>query len=168
MSTTKRDLLIHYDEESQKLILYPVDTSSTTAIRAKEFDGVCPEVEFFKSMPAEEAEMKLGGLVFSLIDLGSLKKIGIREYEAQAEEAHAEYVQGLERDAKTNNPDAQYSLFIHMHSVAMKLLSPEALARAEELLRAAAEQGHENAQSSLESWPLLKAAAERRIARGAA
>ena len=168
MSTTKRDLLIHYDEESQKLILYPVDTASTSAIRAREFDGVCPEVEFFKSMPAEEAEMKLGGLVFSLIDLGSSKKIGIREYESEAEEAHAEYVETLERDVKKNDPDAQYSLFIHMHSVAMKTLSLEALARAEALLHAAAQQGHENAQSSLESWPLLKAAAARRIARGAA
>ena len=168
MSTIKRDLLIHYDEESQKLVLYPVDTDSTTQIRAKEFDGVCPEVEFFKSMPAEEAEMKLGGLVFSLIDLGSLKKIGIREYEAEAEEAHAEYVKGLEQEVEINDPDAQYHLFIHMHSLAMKALSVDALARAERLLQAAAAQGHETAQSSLESWPLLKAAAERRIARGAA
>ena len=115
MSTTKRDLLIHYDEESQKLVLYSVDTDSTTQIRAKEFGGVSPEVEFFKSMPAEEAEMKLGGMVFSLIDLVSLKKIGIREYEAEAEEAHAEYVKGLEQEVESNDPDAQYHLFIHMH-----------------------------------------------------
>lgn len=90
MSTTKHDLLIHYDEESQKLVLYSVDANSTAGIRAKEFDGVCPEVEYFTSMPAEEAEMKLGGLVFSLIDLGAVKKIGIREYEEKAEEAHAQ------------------------------------------------------------------------------
>ena len=168
MSNNKRDLLIHYDEESQKLVLYSVDTDSTTQIRTKEFDGVCPEVEYFKSMPAEEAEMKLGGLVFSLIDLGSLTKIGIRDYEAGAEEGHAQYVQGLEREAEGNDPDAQYHLFIHLHSVAMKTLSADALGRAEKLLQAAAAQGHESALSSLESWPLLKAAAERRIARGAA
>ena len=32
-------------------------------------------------MPAEEAEMKLGGTVFSLLDLDSIRKISIREYE---------------------------------------------------------------------------------------
>jgi hypothetical protein len=31
---------------------------------------------------------------------------------------------------------------------------------------AAVNLGHENAKETLESWPLLKAAAERRIARG--
>jgi len=57
MSITKRDLLIHYDEDSQKLVLYSVDSSSTAQIRATEFDGVCPEIEYFNSMPAEEAEI---------------------------------------------------------------------------------------------------------------
>ena len=168
MSTTKRDLLIHYDEESQKLILYSVDANSTATIRLEGFDGVCPEIQFFKSMPAEEAELKLGGLVFSLIDLGSLKKIGIREYAAEAAEGYKQYVAELERQVGQNDPQAQYSLFIHMHSVAMKTLSTTALARAEELLKSAAAQGYEDAQSSLDSWPLLKAAAERRIARGEA
>ena len=168
MTKEKRDLLIHYDEETQKVTLYSVATAETSSIRAKEFDGVCPEVEFFKSMPPEEAELKLGGLVFSLLDLGSIRKIGIRDYKAEAEEGHQRFVEELEEQVKTNDPEAQYQLFIHLHSLAMKTYSSAALARAELLLEAAAAQGHEGAQSSLESWPILKAVAERRINRGPA
>lgn len=168
MSKEKRDLLVHYDEKSQKIILYSVATSETLNIRTKEFDGVCPEVEYFKSMPPEEAEMKLGGLVFSLLDLGSLRKIGIRPYEDEAEEAHAQFVAELEEQVQGNDPEVQYQLFIHLHSLAMKNYSMAELIRAESLLLAAAAQGHEGAQSSLESWPMLKAVAEKRINRGPA
>lgn len=168
MSKEKCDLLVHYDEKSQKIILYSVSATETSSIRARGFDGVCPEVEYFKSMPAEEAEMKLGGLVFSLLDLGSLRKIGIRPYEAEAEEAHARFVEEIEEQVRSDNPEAQYQLFIHLHSLAMKNYSSVDLARAESLLLAAAAQAHEGAQSSLESWPMLKAVAERRINRGSA
>lgn len=105
-------------------------------------------------------------MAFSLIDLGSLKRIGIRDYAANAEEANAQYVRELEQGVEMTDPDAQYHLFIQMLAVAMKTLSLDALARAEELLQAAAAQGHERAQASLETWPLLKSAAEQRIARG--
>jgi hypothetical protein len=168
MTKEKRDLLIHYDEESQKVIFYTVRTSETAGIRQHSFDGVCPDVEFLKSMPAEEAEMKLGGLVFSIIDLSSTRKIGIRPYEAEAEELHTRFVAELEEQVKSADPDAQYQLFIHLHSLAMRNYSLPELARAEALLQAAAAQGHEEALSSLDSWPMLKAAAERRINRGPA
>ena len=168
MPKNKRDLLVHYDEEAQKLILYSVSTAETSGLREKGFDGVAPEVEHFKSMPAEEAEMKLGGLVFSLLDLGAFRKIGVRDYETEAEVAHARFVEELEEQVKTNDPEAQYHLFIHLHSLAMKNYSLSDLSRAESLLEAAAAQGHEGAQSSLESWPMLKAVAERRIKRGPA
>jgi hypothetical protein len=168
MTNEKRDLLVHYDEETQEVILYSVKTTETSSIRAKEFGGVRPEVEYFKSMPPEEAEMKLGGLVFSLLDLGSLKKIEIRPYEAEAEEAQTKFIEELEEQIKTNDPDAQYQLFMHLHSRAMKNYSFSDLERSESLLHAAATQGHEGAKSSLESWPMLKSAAERRIRRGPA
>jgi hypothetical protein len=168
MTKEKRDLLVHYDELAQKLVLYSVRTADTIGMREKGFDGVCPEVKYFKSMPAEEAEMKLGGLVFSLLDLAALHKIGIRDYESEAQEAHAHFVEELEELIKANDPEAQYDLFIHLHSLAMKNCSLSELARAESLLEAAAAQGNERARSSLESWPMLKAAAERRIKRGPA
>lgn len=168
MTKEKRDLLVHYDEETQEVILYPVKTTETSSIRAREFDGVRPEVKYFKSMPPEEAEKRLGGLVFSLLDLGSLKKIEIRPYEAEAEEAHAKLLDELEEQVKTNDPDAQYQMFMHLHSRAMKNYSLHDLERSDALLHAAAAQGHEGAKSSLESWAMLKSAAARRINRGPA
>ena len=168
MTNEKRDLLVHYDEETQEVVLYSVNTAETSGIRAKEFGGVRPEVEYFKSMPPDEAETKLGGLVFSLLDLGSLKKIKIRPYEVEAEEAHAKSIEELEEKIKTNDPDAQYHLFMHLHSRAMKTYSFPDLERSESLLRAAAAQGHGDAKSSLESWPMLKSVAVRRIKRGPA
>lgn len=92
MVTEKRDLLVHFDEQTQKLVLYSVRTGDTAAIRTKEFDEVCPEVSHFKGMPPEEAEMKLGGMVFSVLDPGAIHEIGVREYEAQADAAHDQFV----------------------------------------------------------------------------
>lgn len=168
MTKEKRDLLIHYDEETQEIILYGVSAAETSSIRAKAFGGVRPEVEYFRSMPPEEAEMKLGGLVFSLLDLGSFKKIEIRPYQAEAKKAHAKFVEELEEQVKSNNPDAQYQLFMLLHSRALDNYSLTDLERSESLLRAAAAQGHQDARSSLETWPMLKSAAERRIKRGPA
>jgi hypothetical protein len=166
MTGGKRDLVIHYDEDSQKIIVYSTDISNTEAIRAKEFDGVCPEVEFFKTQPPDTAEQKLGGMVFALLDLHSKKKVGIRDYAAEADAAHKLWVQELEEEVKRNIPEAQYHLFIHLHSEAMKNHSLPDLTRAESLLLASAAQGYPEAILSLESWPDIKAAAERRINRG--
>ncbi|HEY6019517.1 MAG TPA: hypothetical protein VIY48_06340 [Candidatus Paceibacterota bacterium] len=166
MAGEKRDLVIHYDEDNQKIIFYSTDISNTESIRAKEFDGVCPEVEFFKTQPPDIAEQRLGAMVFSLLDLHSTRKVGIRNYAAEADEAMNLLVQELEEEVKHNDPDAQYHLFIRLHSLAMKNYSLSELERAESLLLASAAQGHPEATSSLESWPDLKAAAERRIKRG--
>ena len=166
MNSEKRDIVIHYDEDSQKIIFFSTNTSNTQTIRAKEFDGVCPEVEFFKTLPPDVAEQKLGGMLFALLDLHSRKKVGIRDYAAEAEEANQLWVHELEEEAKNNDPEAQYHLFMHLHSAAMKTYSLPDLTRAESLLFASAAQGYAEAQASLDSWPDLKAAAERRINRG--
>lgn len=166
MTGEKRDLVIHYDEDNQRIIFYSTDITNTANIRAKEFDGVCPEVEFFKTQPPEIAEQKLGGMVFALLDLHSQKKVGIRDYAAEADEAQKQWLQELEEEVKHNDPEAQYQLFIHLHHSAMKNYSLPELNRAETLLIASAAQGHQEAKLSLESWPDLKAAAERRISRG--
>jgi hypothetical protein len=112
--------------------------------------------------------MKLGGLVFSPLDLGSERKIGIREYAAAAEATHALFVEELEEQIKANDADAQYQLFIHLKNSSMKNCSLAELARAESLLLASAAQGHDEAKRSLESWPDLKAVFKRRINRGRA
>lgn len=165
MAGKKRDLVIHYDEQLGKVIFYSADVESTAAIRAKEFGGVCPAVAVLREGSAEEAEMKLGRLVFSFIDLYSVEKIGIRDYEAEAAELHAADIAECEKQAQFGDSDAQHQLFMDLHSRAIKNGSLADLTRAETLLRASASQGHPGAILSLESWPVLKAAAERRIAR---
>jgi hypothetical protein len=79
---------------------------------------------------------------------------------------HEQFVAELEELVKANDPDAQHQLFIHTHSLAMRNYSMVELAKAELLLNASAAQGHAEALESLKNWPLLKAAALRRIARG--
>ncbi len=166
MKDRKRDLVIHYDEENQKIIFYSTDAINTETIRAKEFDGVCPEVEHFKNQAPDKAEQNIGGMVFALLDSHSNKKIGIRAYEAEAEKNFKQWVQELEEQVKNNDPEAQYNLFIQLHSQAMKNFSLNDLARAESLLLASSAQGHAEAMLSLENWGVIKVAAERRINRG--
>ncbi len=168
MDTSKRDLLIHYDEVAGRIMVHSIDAGEAEGLRARSFDGVCPEVSYFKSMPPEEAEMKMGGLVFALMDLHAERKVGIRAYQAEAGRAHEQLIEELEAAVGSNDPDVQYQLFLHLHSRAMKELSAADLDRAEALLQAAAAQGHEGARGSVISWPMLKAAAERRIRRGPA
>lgn len=161
----KRDLLIHYDEENQKFIFYMLESSDTSALRAKAFDGVCPEVSFFKEKTPDDAEKTMGGMVFAAIDHGSINRVNIRDYKAESEEAMKEYVTELEVAAQNNDPEAQYHLFMEYHARTVRLGNSSDLQRAEELLFASAQAGYANAQKALDDWPLLKAAAERRINR---
>lgn len=163
----KRDLILHYDEERGEIIFQSVPSSDTKELRAKSFDGVRPEVSYFKELSPDAAEQSLGRLVFSLVDLNSNKKIGIRDYKSEADAAHSEYVADLEEKVNAGDIDARFQLSQEMHRSAMSNFSLADLRRAEELLFHAAREGHEEAKDWLEStWPLLKAAAERRIARG--
>jgi hypothetical protein len=166
MPREKKDLLIHYDEDAQKFIFYSVRSSDTAALRQVAFGGLRQEVDYFKSLPPDDAEKDLGGMAFAILDLGAFQKVNIRDYAAESEVAHAEYVAELEQQAAANDADAQYGLFIELHSQALRHNSVEALHRAEVLLNAAASQGHPDASRMLADWPMLKAAAQRHIDRG--
>ena len=157
MSKEKRDLLIHYDEENQKLIFISTDVADTVAIREKGFCGVCPDIEFYRGKEPDEAEKLLGEMVFSFIDLHSTKKIGIRDYEKLADDAHTEFMNELEEEAKRNNPEAQYLLFIECRSSAVLNYSNSDLERAEFLLKAAADGGYPDAIETLKDWAEVKA-----------
>ena len=166
MAHLKRDLLIHYDEERGELIFHSVPSGAATDLRASSFDGVLLEVPVSQCLPPEEAEQELGRMAFALIDLNSEKKILIRDYETQADAAHVEYVAQLEKGSGDGDVDATYHLALEMHRSAMSNYSLADLASAERLLMSAVDAGHAQAKETLESWPMLKAAAERRIARG--
>jgi hypothetical protein len=165
----KRDVLIHYDEEKQTVILYTVDVNDTKVIREKEFDGVRPDVQFFRDKSADEAERVLGSMVFAAIDLSAGAKIGIRDYAAEAAASIAEYVADLESRAATNDAEAQYYLSLEYHSRALRETNRELLQKADRLIRAAAAAGNAEAQASLDrDWPFMLEVAERRMKRGPA
>jgi hypothetical protein len=166
MTLAMHDLLIHYDEERGELIFYGVPSKDTGGLRANSFGGLRPEVSLFQGMPAHEAEQALGRLVFSLIDLNATKKIAIRDYKAEADVAHVEHVVELEEKARAGDVEAQYHLALEMHRSALNNYSLADLSRAESLLMSAAAQDFEKAKKTAESWPDLRAAAERRISRG--
>jgi hypothetical protein len=75
----------------------------------------------------------------------------------------------LEEKVKSGEIDASFHLAQGLHRSAMTNLSLADLRRAEDLLAHADHKGHEEAMKWLvSSWPLLNAAANRRIARGSA
>jgi len=165
----KRDLVVHYDEETQEVIFYSAPVADTADIRGREFDGVRPSVQFFREKAPDEAERVMGGMIFSLLDLCSEQKIGIRNYAEEASAAHAEYVKELELKAAHGDPEAQYFMFIELHGRVIEHGQQSDLDQAERLLKASAAAGYADAQKHLnDSWPFVKAAAERRIARGTA
>ncbi|TXI90591.1 MAG: hypothetical protein E6Q34_08660 [Burkholderiaceae bacterium] len=162
----KRDLLIHYDEGQQKFIFYLVDVSQTADLRARSFDGVCPDVSFFKEKEPDEAERILGSSVFAALDHGSIVKVGIRDYAAESEAAMIAWLEEAKIAAEKGDPEAQFDLYMHFHSQTLKFGLESDLQRAEELLQASVAAGYPAAVSAFKNWPLIKSAAEDRIRRG--
>lgn len=159
----KRDILIHFDEESNELILYTVAVDDTRDVRAKEFDGARLDIPSLLAVSADDAEMALGSTILSLVDVFSFKKTGIRPYDALNEERHRQDIEDWKHAAAEGDAEAQYLLFIDYHHQA--LLGPDAIAlrSAEEMLEAAATQGYKAAIKARASWPLMKAAVVRKI-----
>ena len=163
----KRDVLLHFDEEAGEIIFYTVDSDSVSEIRKREFDGARSDIKWFQDQSEDNAEKALGAMVFSAIDCFSCQKIGIRDYEAQNQVAHKEFVAELEEKAKSHDPEALYSLFIELHSMALQEKSRDNLDEAERFLRESASLGYKEAKNRLENdWQLLREAALRSIARG--
>ena len=161
----KRDLLIHYDEDKQKFIFYMLDVDQTSELRAKTFDGVCPDVAFFKEKSPDEAERILGSSVFAALDRGSNTKVGIRDYESESEEVMQARLAEAKIAAEKGDPEAQFELYMHYHSQTLRFGLQNDLDRAEVMLLASVNAGYPNAISAFESWPLVKEAAESRIQR---
>ena len=167
MAVDKRDLLVHYDEDTRQLTFHTVASAGAAALRASAGPGVAPDLDELADMAPEHAEQHVGRLVLALVDLHAARKIGIRDYEAEAAAEQARYVEELEAQAAAGDADAQFELFVQLQIVALKTCSAPALERADALLAAAAAQGHDEARAMSANWPMIRAVAERRIARGA-
>ncbi|WP_280812570.1 hypothetical protein [Variovorax boronicumulans] len=166
MTAPKKDLLINYDEGAGVIVFHPVATASMTALRENSFDGLRADLEFLRSLSSDEAERVVGRMVLAVLDLSAAKKVGIRDYETEAEVAHGEYVMDLAQKVESGDADAQLHYSMELFNTSMTRSSRETLAQAEALLQASAAQGHEGAMRRLQDdWPSLKQVAERRIAR---
>lgn len=163
----KRDVLIHFDESMNEIILYTVATEDALAIRSSEFDGLRVEISHLLQMPAADAEAALGEAVLSLVDRFSSCKTGIRPYESLAKDRHVHDISVWESDAGRGNAEAQYILFNEYYSRALSDGDAEVLTKAENMLEASAAQGYAAAMASKKGWLLMKAAAERRLKGGA-
>jgi hypothetical protein len=108
----KRDILVRFDEGSDEIIFYAIDENYTKDMRAREFDGARADTNWLKGQSADDAEKSIGGTIFSLIDVFSIKKINIRNYKELNDKARDEYVSELELKSAQGDAEAKYSLFI--------------------------------------------------------
>jgi len=164
--TTKRDLLIHYDESSEELIIYSVNSNQFANIRSKEFDGARTDIEWFKEKTADEAERELGSQIFALLDTFSEKKTNIRDYKSLNEIALKEYISQLESESDQGSAEAKYHLFFQYHSIATRELDILYLDKSEKLLQESSALGFEAATTFLnDSWSIMKDSTLSRIKR---
>ena len=168
MPSNKRDLLIHYDEDAQRLVVQAVSSERARELRDESPQGVEPDLDELRELAPDAAEQHIGRLVLALLDHHGERRIGVRDYEAEAAQEQARHVAELEQGAAAGDAQAQFDLFVQLQILALRTASLPLLERADALLAAAVARGHEEALAMAVNWPLIKAVAERRIARGAA
>lgn len=83
----KEDILVHYDEEAGELVFYTVPTNATGRLRDNSFGGIRPSVSELQVLEPTEALCRVGGTVLALLDLSSIKKLGLTtEFMSRANE----------------------------------------------------------------------------------
>ena len=78
----KRDLLLHYDEASGRIVFYSVSLSDTARIKELEFDGASISTDFLKELEPSKAEEKIGRSVLTILDYSATVKVKVRDYES--------------------------------------------------------------------------------------
>ena len=89
-----RDIIVHYDAASGKIVCSTVDEALTAPLLAKALP-LETSVEAFKARGPDEAERTLGAGIFALLDLSCDPKIGIRDYKADTAKWEAENTKDL-------------------------------------------------------------------------
>jgi hypothetical protein len=165
MPAEKRDLLIHYNEETEEIEFFSTDVKNTEAIRKKEFDGVRLKIAELKQQPPDDAEQVIGKVVLTLVELNSDVLFGIRDYKIAAAQTRREYREELERHAARGDIVATYGLAIELHSLTLEAGSLSDLDRVQSLFEVAARGGHQDAAKTVANWAHLREAARRHIER---
>ncbi|CAJ0770184.1 hypothetical protein [Ralstonia chuxiongensis] len=164
----KRDVIIHFDEDQQKLVSVTVPSAALRQLIAKAFPLESRLSDLADEGP-DEAERRFGAGILALLDMHSLGGIGIRDYSA-AVDATEEELRALERDrerglrekADSGDADSMFALALQLYRVANEEKSLARIGEADTLITAAAAKGNAEAQQFLsDSWPVLKARAEK-------
>lgn len=165
MPFDKHDLLAHYDEAAGALRFVPVAPNAATESPGRSTGAVVQPLSELRAMGADAAEQLLGRMLLALVDQHASKKIAIRDYDAEFEQAHGAHVAELELRAHNGDGEALFELAQEKLHSAMSDYSMADLQRAEALLNAAIAQNHAGARAWLDTFAELKGSTERRIAR---
>jgi hypothetical protein len=161
MTRLKCDVLVHYDEQAQRITFYAVPLVGTDDIRQSAFCPLAQDVAHFAAMDPAGAERSLGETVFSYLERHGNKSLGIRDYDAVARDVHYQTIATLQQRVMRGDADAVFQTFQHLHMLALKEKSGAHLASAEQALQSASSLGHAQALALIAVWPKLKADAER-------
>ena len=161
MTRLKCDLLLHYDEQAQRIVFYALPLVGTDAIRRSAFCPLAHEVAHFTAMGAADAERAMGEIVFSHLERHGNQSLGLRDYDAVARDVHYRTIAGLQARVLSGDAAAMFETFQHLHMLALKEKSPAHLAGAGQALSAAAAHGDVQAAALTAVWPRLKADAEK-------
>lgn len=156
-----RDIVIHYDEAAQKIVVSTIEHALTAPLLAKALP-METSVEALKAKSPDEAERDLGAGLFALLDLSSHSKIGIRDYSATTDAWEAEHTEELEQKSAAGDAAAQFNLAVEIVTVGLRTRSKKKMDEADALLRRAAAAGNEEAAEYLaDLWPALKERSDR-------
>src|SRR2546425_13192175 len=76
-----RDIIIHFNEDSGKLVCSTVDHTLTAPLLAQALPLEGP-IANFEAKGADEAERALGAGLVALLDTDAQRKIGLRDYKS--------------------------------------------------------------------------------------
>ncbi|TXG77477.1 MAG: hypothetical protein E6R11_06525 [Rhodocyclaceae bacterium] len=155
MSYVKRDLLVHFDDASGQYSFFAVDATDATPLRAAAGGKLAADASFFGDPGSAQAEQAIGRLLLTLLDRAYVAAPPASP-DTQTASAQAAIAAGA----------AEFAQFVELQSRAMKEYSADLLAKAEDLLKAAASLGHEDAAEMLKDWPTVKIVSQKLIARG--
>lgn len=160
MSKRKKDIVVHYDEDAQTLTCFSVDALLLAEFRAKALP-LETNTSVYQALSPEEAERMFGASIFALVDLHSVKKIGIRDYKSLADEQFARMMSG-DAEAASDEAQAKYELALEKIAGGLRSKSWGAMDGAEALLQESAALGCQEAIEYLTTlWPALESRAKR-------
>ena len=153
-----RDIIVHYDEDTGKLVCSTVDRALTAPLLA----GALPleiSVEELERKGADEAEKVFGAGIFALIDIHATKKIGLRDYRTISNNWAILHGQNL---TDQDHGTAKYELALQMVAEGLRGKSRAKMEQADRLLRDAVSIGNSQAKEYLQNlWPSLKERSDR-------